>query len=98
MTPQDLEEQLRQLGANWPIPSVADAVLARIESQLIPPPAAGLAAAATGTPPRCNGCDTCPGRRRDMAARSGSPDDAPGPDAAVVGEGAYGPHRLFHAR
>jgi hypothetical protein len=38
MTPQELEDQLRQLGADWPIPSVADAVMARIESRVVPPP------------------------------------------------------------
>ncbi|OWK38284.1 LolA family protein [Fimbriiglobus ruber] len=38
MTPQELEEQLRQLGTDWPVPSVADAVMARIESGLVPPP------------------------------------------------------------
>jgi hypothetical protein len=38
MTPKELEDQLRQFGTDWPIPSVTDAVMARIESGLIPPP------------------------------------------------------------
>jgi hypothetical protein len=55
MTSSELEAQLRRLGTDWPFPSVADAVLARIESRSVAPPrrasrlrrrAAPLAAAA----------------------------------------------------
>jgi hypothetical protein len=38
VTPRELEKQLRQLGADWPIPSVADAVMARIEARPVLPP------------------------------------------------------------
>src|SRR5262249_50094409 len=38
MTPQELEEHLRQLGTDWPIPSITDAVMRRIKSPLVPPP------------------------------------------------------------
>jgi hypothetical protein len=37
MTPKELEDQLRQLGTDWPVPSVTDAVMARIESRSVPP-------------------------------------------------------------
>ncbi len=36
MTPDELENKLRHLGANWPMPSVAQAVLTRIESDPVP--------------------------------------------------------------
>jgi hypothetical protein len=38
MTPQELEDQLRQLGTDWPVPSVTGAVMARIESRSVAPP------------------------------------------------------------
>src|SRR5262245_6273154 len=38
MTPKELEDQLRQLGTDWPVPSLTDAVMARIESRSVPPP------------------------------------------------------------
>lgn len=38
MTPKELEDKLRQLGTDWPIPSVTDAVMAQIERRLLPPP------------------------------------------------------------
>jgi hypothetical protein len=38
MTPKELEDQLRQLGTDWPVPSVADPVMARIASPSVPPP------------------------------------------------------------
>lgn len=36
MTPEELEDRLRRLGANWPVPSVVDDVMARIVSQSEP--------------------------------------------------------------
>jgi hypothetical protein len=42
MTPKELEDQLRQLGTEWPVPSVAEAVMARIESRSVPPPRRSL--------------------------------------------------------
>ncbi len=38
MTPEELEVRLRRLGAEWPVPSVAEAVLARIGTFPAPPP------------------------------------------------------------
>jgi hypothetical protein len=36
MTRDELEDRLRQLGTDWPVPSVADAVLARVDSRPAP--------------------------------------------------------------
>jgi hypothetical protein len=38
MTPDEMEDQLRQLGTDWPVPSVTDAVMARIAATSVPLP------------------------------------------------------------